>query len=657
MHSVFIWISAGLMACHPPQPKNKVKQDRSTSVHDSSAPQAPTTEPATEPSAEPSSEPATEPAGEPACEAIHGEGEPLATVNDCNTLSYGLYPAHNETEAKHRLPDFSHAGYMGGGIPIPSVPAVLTVEAEPGDNHAQIQNAIDTISSQTPDSNGHRGTLLLRAGSYTLSEGLNISASGVVIRGEGQGPDGTVLNDMLETQHSSIVIAGGGNGIDEISETRTNVTSDIPVGSTEIHVADGSGFQDGDLIGVQRTPNQDWIDGLDMAQYGWTTTAYAITHERRITAVSGNTLSIDIPIVDAINLVHGGGAVFRAEVPDRIEQVGIENLRLVSTYSSNTDEDHGWTAIQIKRTLNSWVRDVTTVHYGYSAVSIESESNFNTVQDVAYLDPKSQVTGSRRYAFNISDGVGNLFQRCYSEAARHDFVSGARTTGPNVWLDCYSKDSSNDDGPHHRWATGLLFDNVSSHKLHVENRQDSGTGHGWSGAQTLFWNSQASGDVICDTPKWAMNWSIGVVGTQAEGSWAPEEDACWWESHNTPIEPRSLYLKQLEARLGATAVQNITTSDQRQGRLWNQLQQWAGSGPFDSVQLLSDPNCETGILSGNVCCLDSCGSCGGQGCGSRPGGAEGCCVGTITDAGKSCESNIPPCLVGHSEPGFDPIGE
>ena len=127
MHSVFIWISAGLMACHPPQPKNKVNQDSSTSVHDSSAPQAPTTEPATEPSAEPSSEPATEPAGEPACEAIHGEGEPLATVNDCNTLSYGLYPAHNETEA--HLPGLFTCRLHGGGIG-PSVPAVLTVEAE-----------------------------------------------------------------------------------------------------------------------------------------------------------------------------------------------------------------------------------------------------------------------------------------------------------------------------------------------------------------------------------------------------------------------------------------------------------------------------------------------------------------------------------------------
>ena len=361
-----------------------------------------------------------------------------------------------------------------------------------------------------------------------FQKGSNISASGVVIRGEGQGPDGTVLNDMLETQHSSIVIAGGGNGIDEISETRTAITSDIPVGSTEIPVADSSGFQDGDLIGVQRTPNQDWIDGLDMAQYGWTTSAYAITHERRITAVSGNTLSIDIPIVDAINLVHGGGAVFRAEVPDQLSKLASKTFGWCPlTRATQTKIMAGQPFKSNEPSTIGRFEMLLPVHYGFSAVSIESESNFNTVQDVAYLDPKSQVTGSRRYAFNLSDGVGNLFQRCYSEAARHDFVSGARTTGPNVWLDCYSKDSSNDDGPHHRWATGLLFDNVSSHKLHVENRQDSGTGHGWSGAQTLFWNSQASGDVICDTPKWAMDGSIGVVGTQAEGSWAPEEDLCW----------------------------------------------------------------------------------------------------------------------------------
>ena len=106
--------------------------------------------------------------------------------------------------------------------------------------------------------------------------------------------------------------------------------------------------------------------------------------------------------------------------------------------------------------------------------------------------------------FNVSDGIGNLFQRCYSEEARHDFVTGSRVTGPNVWLDSLSLDSTNDDGPHHRWSTGVLLDNVLSFKMHVENRHDSGSGHGWSGAQVLFWNGLAEA-IRCDAPRGAMN--------------------------------------------------------------------------------------------------------------------------------------------------------
>ena len=39
------------------------------------------------------------------------------------------------------------------------------------------------------------------------------------------------------------------------------------------------------------------------------------------------------------------------------------------------------------------------------------------------------------------------------------------------------------------------------------------------------------------------------------------EDGCW-ESHGTPVAPRSLYLKQLEDRLGGEAVRNIATDTQ-----------------------------------------------------------------------------------------------
>ena len=283
----------------------------------------------TETATDSSAEPTSEPDADTACELIHGEGEPLAMINECNGLTYGMYAAQNDDVAHNRLPDFSHAGYMHGGVLLPDVPIVITLDPEPGDNHARIQSAIDSISAMNLDGDGHRGALLLRAGHYELSAGLNISSGGVVLRGEGQGEDGTVLYDVLNTQHSSIVVSGSGNGIGEIEGSREIITADIPVGTSEVSVNDGSRFLPGDSIGVQRTPNQRWIDDLDMAQYGWTPSSYTITHERKITAIEGNILTVDIPIVDSMYVSLGGGAVFVADVPGRIEQVGIENLRLV----------------------------------------------------------------------------------------------------------------------------------------------------------------------------------------------------------------------------------------------------------------------------------------------------------------------------------------
>ncbi|CAN0300536.1 unnamed protein product, partial [Laminaria digitata] len=47
-----------------------------------------------------------------------------------------------------------------------------------------------------------------------------------------------------------------------------------------------------------------------------------------------------------------------------------------------------------------------------------------------------------------------------------------------------------------------------------------------------------------------------------------------------------------------------------------------------------------------VCCESECGTCGGRGCGGRPGGADACCVGSITDSGMMCNVTMAaPCIV------------
>jgi len=586
---------------------------------------------------------------------IHGKGEPLAKLNGCGRLSYGLYKNEGQANEVHRLPDFSFAGYKGGGVSIPTAAAAVTVSPQAGDNRASIQAAIDKVSALPPGADGLRGAVLLKAGTYQVSDTLYIKASGVVLRGAGQGPSGTVLVATRKAQHDLIVVQGAGSGFGEVANTRTDITTSyVPVGAVSFEVASTAAFSVGDTVAVLRTPNQAWITALDVSQFGWTTDGYTIAHERRIVAIDGDTVTVEIPTVDTLENGYGGGALFRADLSKRVQQVGIEDLRLVSEYSGSTDENHGWSAIHLTRATNSWVRGVSAVHFGYSTVCLSKQSSFNTIEECAFLEPISLVDGSRRYSFVVSDGTGNLFQRCYSEQARHDFVVGARTTGPNVWLDVYSQKSSNDDGPHHRWSTGMLIDNAVSLHLHVENREDSGTGHGWAGAQTLFYNSIAEG-IRCDAPPGAMNWTIGCMGEKQEGGWAPSEPFGWWESLGKPVEPRSLYLQQLQDRLGAQAVKNVTTAAQRSGRIWGQLRAWAGQGSLKDYGPPSsgDPGCANGIASGLACCAASCGKCGGTGCGSLPGGADSCCTGQIKQSGRTCQAVGPPCIL---DPAFKPIG-
>jgi hypothetical protein len=89
--------------------------------------------------------------------------------------------------------DASHAGYRGGGVPIPTVPVKETIWPVPGDNTAHIQAAIERVAALPPDRSGFRGAVLLRAGYYRMATPISIQASGVVLRGEGMGDAGTIL--------------------------------------------------------------------------------------------------------------------------------------------------------------------------------------------------------------------------------------------------------------------------------------------------------------------------------------------------------------------------------------------------------------------------------------------------------------------------------
>ncbi|MCW3466623.1 discoidin domain-containing protein [Chitinophaga nivalis] len=447
------------------------------------------------------------------------------------------------------IPDFSTVGYHSGEKPIPDVPVVKTISPVSGDNLAHIQAAIDDVAA-LPLKNGFRGALLLKKGTYSISNTLRVSASGIVLRGEGRGAADTRLVATRTAQHTLITVSGAGKPT-ETAGTRKGITDNyVPIGAKSFNVESAAGFAAGDRIRLVKTPNDAWISLLGMAPYGWTTGAYTMHYFRTITAISGNKVTVDAPVVDPIDKTYGTGAIYKYTWPQQITEVGIENMRIESAYAAEEDENHGWTAITISNTENAWVRGVDAYYFGYGNVGVLGGSLRVTVIDCKMIDPKSQAVGGRKYPFLIDDGQLVLVRNCHARNGRHDYVTGSSTPGPNAFVHNTSELQRADNGPHHRWATGVLYDNVSGNgDLHVQNRKASGSGHGWAGSQCVFWNCTGRKFIVQQAPQ-HYNWAIGCKGiVTADGNWHDGNPGVW-ESINTFVSPQSLYEKQLEDRLG-----------------------------------------------------------------------------------------------------------
>ena len=458
------------------------------------------------------------------------------------------------------VPDFSAVGYMNSEAPIPTVGVVLTLNPIVGDNLANIQNAINQVAAMPLDANGFRGAILFNAGTYNISDTVTISASGIVLRGVGSNDSGTNFIATKTAQHILFnFIGANGTTYNSANSTRKDITDlYVPIGSKQITVASGHTFAVGNKVFVHRIPNDAWISLLGMnllstidpAATDWTASGYDLDSERKITNINGDVITLDAPIMDVIDPLYATGELVKF-TDSRIKKCGIENMRISSTYTSATDENHGWEAVSFENIYNSWARNLEVYYFGYSAVHINSHASFITVDSCKMLDAKSTIDGGRRYSFNV-DGQRNLVQNCTTRNGRHDYVNGSRTCGPNVFYNSTSTIQNSDIGPHHRWATGILFDNLTGDgAMDVQNRLDMGSGHGWAGGQIMFWNCNAARMVIQDPPGDEINWAIGCVCPDITNVGdATTESLGVIQSQGTPILAiPSLFIAQLNDRL------------------------------------------------------------------------------------------------------------
>jgi hypothetical protein len=476
----------------------------------------------------------------------------------------------------NRILDQSGVGFGGGTVPLPAtniVPVKIVVTPVAGDNVSNIQAAINYVSALPLDTNGFRGAVLLSNGVYQCASQIKISASGIVLRGQSSATNGSgvVLEATATNQYTLIEITGSGSASSGTTHTITNLY--VPAGARSFFVDDASGLAVGSEVYVRRVATSNWISDLGMNLLGpppdvpWTVSDYMMDMDRVITHIEGNHIFLDAPITCAIDALHYTNGTIRPFTwSGRITNVGLEHIFGKSDYfGSNTNETHGWTFIQFDKVVNGWVRDVNEQYFGYSCVNLNSGDKFITVQDCSALDPVSIITGGRRYAFTLNDAPYCLVKNCYTRQDRHQFVTESVTMGPIVFVDGTSDSAHAEAGPHQRWATGILWDNITVHggNNDIQNAGNYGTGHGWEGANCVIWNNAASGFIV-QNPPGANNWLIGSVGPIQTGTaWnigytnmphaAGNYDSTG--STATNVYPDSIYFNQLQDRLAAPGSQ------------------------------------------------------------------------------------------------------
>jgi hypothetical protein len=464
------------------------------------------------------------------------------------------------------IPDFSRAGYHHGG-PLPEVPTLVNLSPrQPGDmadDTERIQLALDEVGARLARENLGVGALNLRAGIWRVAGQLVLRHDGLVLRGEGSGSEGTQVIATGPDRRSLIMMGAADEQRRELPDSRRLVTADYVPSSARFLPLDSTiGYEPGQRVVVYRPGTAEWIKAIGMDRipvdprnpnrplHQWPAEAYDLHFERVVTSVSAEGVELDAPIMMALDRRYGGGEVYRYTAT-RVKEVGVADLLMVSAYdpTDNEDEDHAWFGITIGAAENAWVRGVLMRHFVHG-VRISPAALYSTVEHSRHEAPVSRITGGRRYAFALHGQYG-LVRECEADHTRHAFSTSSRVRGPNVFLHCTATNSHNDSGPHHRWAVGTLYDNVEDDKLNVQNRLWSGSGHGWAGAQQVFWNCRVE-EFRVQRPPTAQNYVIGGSGRLMRGLWSPDEPDGVFEQVGVMVEPRSLYLAQRAERLALT---------------------------------------------------------------------------------------------------------
>ena len=475
-------------------------------------------------------------------------------------------------EENNYIPDFSYAGYQGGVVPLPNVPAVLSLDPVAGDNTDVIQSAIDSIAIMPLNEHGFRGALRLNAGVYEIHGQLFIKQSGIVLQGVGDGDDpiqNTILKGVGDNPvQRDLIIAGNpviSDWKDRVPNSVTNITNPfLPAGSRSVMLSSLDKFSIGDEIIVFQPSTEDWLSSVNYGDTAddapWQPGEIDLYYQRKIVGIAAEESKIILhaPIYDHLDNRLAQSEVYKLAESNIQSNIGVEDLRIEIETEGSEMENHAKNGILLKGVRNAWVQGVTVLHFMYAAIYTRAATNI-TVRNCRALEPHSLITGARRYNFDTDAYSNNiLFEKCHASYGRHSFVSnGASTASGIVFHDCTTEHDYSASEGHRRWSQGILFDNITftnpeaTNLLGLYNRGDYGTGHGWAAVNSVAWNVNLNSNqkkILIQKPPHRQNYAIGCQAllTNVHRFIHPIGAI---DVPRKPVTPNSLYQAQLADRV------------------------------------------------------------------------------------------------------------
>ncbi|GAB1623249.1 hypothetical protein AAOGI_32990 [Agarivorans albus] len=475
------------------------------------------------------------------------------------------------------IPDFSYAGFDRGNSAIPSpnwtVFNVKDYGAIPNDGRDDLNAIKAAINAAQKQKNGAvvyfpKGRYLLSENTGVYSSLLSITASNLILRGEGDGNSGTELffKHHLETATPQnkwtvpAMLSINGSTASYQGKYATRITGDAAIGADTINVADSSMLQVGDHIYLALNDLSAVTNHAVSPYYvenNWTSFKQGQFRKElhQIKSINGRKLTLAEPILMPIDSAYN----WEVKTMQLGSHFGIENMRLTGAWTEkfvhhkDYIHDGGWKAINMGKYTHSWLKDVRFTNWN---------STLNISSSIASSVINVTLDGHRGHSgIHIQNSYGVLVSHSHDKTDGGMFHAqgvSSHSAGIVFHRNSWPQDTSFD--AHASFPHATLFDRVDGGFSY-----SSGGNGGDASSQPnhmedlVFWNFKDLGKKSGEPVVWWRTNSIytrfllpKLIGWHGVLPSFIDSELGLNQSYGEKVSPESLYEAQLQHRLGVT---------------------------------------------------------------------------------------------------------